>query len=323
MGALRLGLIGAGKHGSRYAKHAGEDVAGVELAAVCRRDPDAGRTLAAATGAAYHADYRDLITSPAVDAVVAVVPPVLHADIAAHACRAGKALLLEKPLAATLADARRIRDLVAGAGIRCMVAQTLRFNTVVRALAQRLDEIRPLVSIYLSQRFEPSSLGWLDRRAESGGGVALHTGVHSFDLLRLFSGHDVEEVRCETWRVLTQETEDNVVMTCRLGGGVRGAVMISRSTRSRAGLIELCGAGGQLVGDHALGYAHRITGWQRDPIALPPLAPTVREALDAFASALRTGQPFPVTVDDGLHAVAVVDACYRSAATGDRVRVER
>jgi predicted dehydrogenase len=322
MGVLRLGLIGAGKHGSRYVKHLTEDVAGVELVALCRRDPDRGRKQASAVGAAYHADYRDLIAAPGVDAVVAAVPPILHADIAAHACRAGKALLLEKPLAATLADARHIRDLVEAAGIRCMVAQTLRFNTVVRALVDRLDEIRPLVSIYLSQRFEPSSLGWLDRRAESGGGVALHTGVHSFDLLRLFSGREVEDVSCETWRVLTRETEDNVVMTCRLGGGVRGAVMISRSTRSRAGLIELCGAGGQLVGDHALGFAHRITGWQREPIALPPLAPTVREALSAFVSALRSGHPFPVTVDDGLRAVAVVDACYRSARTGDRVTVE-
>jgi predicted dehydrogenase len=263
-----------------------------------------------------------LIAAPDVDAVVAVVPPVLHADIAARACRAGKPLLLEKPLAPTLADGRRIRDLADAAGWRCMVAQTLRFNTVVRALLEQLDQIRPLVSIYLSQRFEPSTLAWLDRPAESGGGVALHTGVHSFDLLRLFSGQEVQTVACETWQVLTRETEDNVLMTCGLGGGVRGAVMISRSTRSRAGLIELCGAGGQLVGDHALGFAHRITGWQREPIPLPPMAPTVREALAAFVGALRTGQPFPVTVDDGLRAVAVVDACYRSAAAGTRVTVD-
>jgi predicted dehydrogenase len=116
--------------------------------------------------------------------------------------------------------------------------------------------------------------------------------------------------------VLTRETEDNCALTCRLSGGVRGAVLICRSTPSRAGLIELCGAGGQLVGDHALGFAYRVRGWQRDAIPLPPLAPTVRETLGAFVEALRTGREFPVTVEDGLRAVAVVDACYRSAAAG-------
>jgi len=320
--SMRLGLIGAGKHGSRYVKHIVEDLPDTVLAAICRRDEARGRAVAAATGAEYFANYPALIASPGVDAVVAVVPPVLHADVAEHACRAGKHLLLEKPLATTLAGARRIRDLVAGAGIRCMVAQTLRFNTVVLALLARLPEIAPLQSLYLSQRFEPSPLTWLDRRAESGGGVVLHTGIHCFDLLRLFTGREVREVTCDTWRVLTRETEDNVAMTCRLDGGLRAAVMISRSTESRSGLLELTGAAGQLVGDHALGFAYQVKDWQREPLILGPMAPTVRDALRAFVDALRTDREFPVTLDDGLRAVAVVDACYRSAESGRTVTVD-
>jgi predicted dehydrogenase len=319
---LRLGLIGAGKHGARYVRHIAEDVAGAALAAVCRRDAAEGRRLAEARGAAFHADYRDLIDAPDVEAVVAVVPASLHEDIAERACRAGKPLLIEKPLATTLAGARRIRDRVAASRVPCMVAHTLRFNTVVRELRTRLPEIAPLHTIYLSQRFEPSPLAWLDRPEESGGGVILQTGVHSYDLLRLFTGGEVREVWCQAWRDVTRRTEDNMLMTCRMDGDVRGMVSISRSSASRSGLIELAGARGQLVGDHALGFAYQIKGWTRTPLPLEDPAPTVREALRAFVDGVTRGTALPITPDDGVRAVAVADACYRAAAAATSVGVE-
>jgi predicted dehydrogenase len=319
---LGLGLIGAGKHGGRYAQHIAQDIPGVALRAICRRNRDEGETLAARHGAAYHADYHEVLARADVDAVVVAVPPTLHPAIAEAACAAGKHLLLEKPLAASLAEARHIRDLVTASRVRCMVAQTLRFNAVVQALRAAVESIAPLQFMYLSQRFEPSSLAWLDRKAESGGGIVLHTGVHSFDLLRFLSGREVDEVSCQTARVVTVETEDNFVASCRMRDPVlRAVVTNSRSTRSRNGLIELSGEGGQLVGDHAHGVAFAITGLERRPLPIGPMVPTVREAVRAFASALGAGTEFPVTLDDGLRAVAVVDACYRSAASGTPARV--
>lgn len=324
MKPLRIGLIGAGKHGSRYAKHIVEDLPQAKLAAICRRSRQEGEHIAATYGCRYCTDYRDLLADNRIDAVVVVVPPALHGAVVESACQAGKHILIEKPLAVSVAEARRIRECITRSGVRCMVAHTLRFNTVVQALKSHIPTIAPLHSLYLSQRFEPSPLPWLDRKTESGGGIVLHTGVHSFDLLRFLSGKEVEQVWCQTTRVFTSETEDNFLMTCRFSDPVlKGAVAGSRSTRSRSGLIELSGEHGQLLGDHAHGFAYLLRGLAHTPLPVEPPVHTVREVLRAFVSGLQQDAPFPISVEDGLCAVAIAEACYRSAFSGQPAEVER
>jgi predicted dehydrogenase len=320
---LRLGLIGAGKHGLRYARHIVDDVPEAGLAALCRRGRAEGEKAAAAFGCLWFDDFHRLIDHPGVDAVVSAVPPALHGAIVEAASRAGKPLLIEKPLAVSLAEARRIRDLVTAHGLPCMVAHTLRFNGVVQALRANLSEIAPLQTIYLSQRFEPSSLTWLDRRAEAGGGIALHTGVHSFDLLRYLSGLEVGQVWGTIDQRFTRETEDTFALLFRMrDGAVQGAVAGSRTTRGRNGLIELAGERGQFLGDHVHGFAYLLRGREHAALPVEENVPTVRDTVRAFVRALRDGTPFPITVEDGLRAVAVADACYRSAALGRPVDVE-
>jgi predicted dehydrogenase len=317
MTPLRIGLIGAGKHGSRYAKHIVEDVPQARLVAVCRRNRQEGELFAATYGCAYYADFRDLIAAPHVDAVIVVVPPAYHGKIVNEICRVGKPFLIEKPFAVSVAEGRQMRDLIGARQVRCMVAHTLRFNAVVQALKAHLPEITPLHSVYLSQRFEPSPLVWLDRRAESGGGIVLHTGVHSFDLLHVLTGDEVEEVWCQLAQVVTRETEDNFAMMCRMRDPLlHGAVLGSRSTASRSGLIELSGERGQLVGDHAHGFAYLISGNTRTELQVAPPVPTVRDTVQAFVTSLLNDEPFPITVNDGLRAVAIAEACYLSAQAG-------
>ena len=323
MQPLRIGLIGAGKHGSRYARHIAEDIPQAKLVGVCRRRKEEGEQLAAQYGCQYYADYRQLIAAPHIDAVVIVVPPYLHAAIVEAACRAGKHILIEKPLAISVAEAKRIQSLVEQSHSRCMVAHTLRFNAVVQALKAHIADIAPLHSVYLSQRFEPSPLKWLDHKAESGGGIILHTGVHSFDLLRFLSDSEVERVWCQTTTICTRETEDNFQMQCQFEPPLlKGAAAGSRSTHSRSGLIELSGANGQLVGDHAHGFAYLLQGMQRTSLSLTPPAHTVCRAVEAFVACVQNDMPFPITVEDGLRSVAIAEACYRSAESGQMVKVE-
>jgi predicted dehydrogenase len=80
--------------------------------------------------------------------------------------------------------------------------------------------------------------------------------------------------------------------------------------------MELAGARGHIVADHVRSEAWLTRGSERTPIPIVAPIPTVREALRAFVAALRDGTPMPITVDDGLRAVAIADACYRSAAQG-------
>jgi predicted dehydrogenase len=314
---LGIGLIGLGKHGSRYARHIGEDMPDAALVAVCRRNRTEGEKLAAAYRCAFHDDYRDLVANPRVEAVVLAVPPMLHPAIVEAACRAGKPLLVEKPLATSLAAARRIESLVSVSGVRAMVAHTLRFDSTVQTLQAHLPEIGPLHALYLSQRFEPTPLDWLDRRAESGGGIVLHTGVHSFDLLRFLTGCEVTRVWCRTAQIITREAEDSFAMTCQLSNpSLVAAIAGSRAMGSRSGLVELAGARGQLLADHVHGFVHLVQGPSRMTLSVPSPVPTVRETLGAFVRALREGTPFPISIEDGLRAVAIVDAAYRSAERG-------
>lgn len=324
MTPLGIGLVGVGKHGSRYARHIVGDLADdVRLVAVARRDEEQGRRQAAELGCRYHADLGDLVASPDVEAVIVVVPPTVHPRVceAVAACR--KPVLFEKPAAVSVAHARAMLAQLERAGVPAMVAQTLRYNSVVRAVRAQITSIGLVHALRLSQRFEPSPLGWIDDPKISGGGMILHTGVHSFDLVRLFSGREALSASCDAGHVTTEVTEDNWVAHLRLEGGALASLAGSRATRSRTGPIEVVGSGGLLQGDHVLGVASRVEGSVVTPLEVEPPVATVREIVRDFAAAVRTGRPVPIPFVEGARAVAMAEACYRSLRQGSAVEVER
>lgn len=310
---IRIGLIGAGKHGSRYALHIVRDLPDLRLVALARRDAEAGRQQAAEYGCRAYRDYREMIAAPDVDAVLAVVPPTLHPEIVEAAAAERKPVLLEKPAAVSVEAGLPMLRATRAAGIPVMVAQTLRYNGVVGALLQARDRIGPVHALRIAQYLEPSRPGWIDEPAVSGGGVTLHTGIHSFDLLRVLSGLEAERVVCEMSRVGTLNTEDNFSAVVRLRGGTLASIAASRATESRGGALELVGERGQLIGDHALNFVQLVQGLTSTPLAVPPPVSTVLEVLKDFAAALRRGGPMPIALDEGLRAVALAAACYRSA----------
>lgn len=312
MTSLRFGLIGLGAHGSRYARHlAAGDVPRASLSTVCRRDRERGAALARELGVSFRPDYREVLSDPAIDAVVIVLPPDLHPPVAREALAAGKAALIEKPLAPDAEGARGILQAARSSGLPAMVAQTLRFNHVVRALKERVADLGPLRLASLSQRFEPSTRAWLDRMA--GGGILRNTGVHSFDLLRFLTGLETEEALCFVQQAVTRETEDGFAAVLRLTGGALGIVENCRSTESRSGRIELVGEKGQLCGDHVHGTLLEVHGTAARSLPLPPAVPTVRECVAAFTAAVLDETPVPIPLEEGLRSIEIVDACRKSA----------
>jgi len=321
---LRVGLIGVGKHGSRYAKHIRDDLPEIDLIGLWRRNTDEGKRQARQYGCQYFHSYPNLISDESIDAVVVAIPPALNVSVCKEAAYRGKHILVEKPIATNVREAVRIRRAVSRHGIRLMVSQTLRFNAVIRAVKDHISQLGSLHSIHLSQRFEPSPLAWMDQTDLSGGGIVLHTGVHSFDLLRFLTQEEVDKVSCTINRVGTRETEDNfsAIMTFEKSH-IIASVMGSRGTKGRNGLIEVAGENGQLIGDHVHNYLYVVRGMERKPVKLGDPIPTVYEALRAFYDGLRREVPFPVTIEDGTMAVSIAEACYRSAETGRWKKVHR
>lgn len=320
-----MALVGAGRHGLRYAHHIVHDFPELSLVGLWRRNRTQAEEAASQLGCRAFDDYRELIAAPGVDVVVVAVPPALHPDIIEHAAHNRRAVMLEKPAAINLDAVGRIYRSVQAAGIPVMVTQTLRFNQVVKTFKQAIERIAPIHALRISQRFEPSRPGWVDQPELSGGGVMMLTGVHSFDMVRHLSGLEVDSCQCEISRSgTTTRTEDNFSAVLRMRGSqVLAAVSGSRATASRSGPIEIAGERGQLIGDHALNQAWIVEGTTATPLDVGAPLPTVRETIAAFIAALDAGGPMPVTLEDGLRAAAIARTCYEAAERGCRVDVPR
>src|SRR4029077_7489387 len=155
------------------------------------------------------------------------------------------------------------------------------------------------------------------RPEASGGGIVLHTGVHSFDLVRTLTGAEVARVWCRTAQAVTQRTEDNFLASLELvGSDTLGAVGGSRATAGRSGLVDIACRDAQVVADHQQHWLHTVVGLKRSPVDLGPAAQTVRGVVLAFAGLVLHGKQPPVAVEDGARAVLIAEACLRSAAAG-------
>ena len=319
---IRFGLIGLGVHGMRYARHIMRDIDGAELYAVCRQDPAQGAAFAREHNVRYYREYLDLLNDPRVQAVVVVVPTHLHERICSTAVMAGKAVLVEKPLAGNTREATNIIEATARSGGLLMVNHTLRFNTVVQALEAHLDEIGAIHTISMNQRLEPPQKEWMDDFARAGGGAILHTGIHMFDLLRYVSGDEVRQVYCEADRIVYEELEDTFVATMQLRRSkIRCVADAARYTEGRSGRIEIVGERGQLMGDHVHGYGMIIRGRKAVPLEISAPVNTVEQGLRAFLEAFRHDAAPPITAVDGYQAVEIAEACYESASAGSTIEI--
>src|SRR3989449_10047571 len=207
-GRFGIGVVGLGRHGSRYARHLLEGVPGCHLAAVSRRDVGAGRAFAEGPGLLFGPEWRELVGGKEVEAVVVVRPPGLNREICLAAVRAGKPLLIEKPLALTVADAQEMVRAAREAGIALMTAQTLRFTPVLARLRDRLAAVGPLEYLVLTMRAERPPHRWLGDPGQAGGGGLLEIGIHLLGLIRFLVGAEAVEVGADLARRHTGRVED-------------------------------------------------------------------------------------------------------------------
>lgn len=311
----RVGVIGAGKHGSRYARHLAQDVNGLGLAAISRRS-EQGRLLAETLSCRWHADWRQLVADPGVECVVAALPPVLNLEVALACAHAGKPLLLEKPMAVSVREAEQIRDAFDAHKVTLTIGQTLRYNRVIRMLRRQLADIAPLASFTVNQRLEPATLSWLDDPSSAGAGVSFHSAVHVFDALRFITGHEIVRVLARTRCVHSTLLEDHLLALVEMDNGVIGLVDCSKIGAARTGRFEFIGNGGQLQGDQVHHVGELIRGQQRTPLDPGEPVSTLVPLLEDWRDFLRGRQANPISPQEGLATVRVCEACLRSAATG-------
>jgi predicted dehydrogenase len=310
---LGIGLIGAGRHGSRYIHHLLHDLPGVSLAALCRKRIGEGLPSFSTTDIPVYGDYRALIADPTVEAVVVVTPPSLCPEICFEAVRARKPILIEKPLAPTGREARMMVAATEEAGLLLMTAQTLRFDSTILLLKEHLAEIGRLRYATFTSRIESKASAQVRSPIPGQRGALLEFGVHLLDLVPHLTGEEVVAVRCELDQLPSVAPDTTAIVQAQTVSGMQCLMDIARVAAGRVARTEWVGTQGQITADW---FHQRVSGVTGDSApfewAVQPQQ-TILATLRAFARAIETNSPPPITGRDGCRAVEVADACYRSA----------
>lgn len=309
---IKVGIIGIGRHGSRYALHIIHDISGLKLTAICRRSTE-GQKQAEKWNVRWHGDWRDLISNPEVDAVIAVTPPYINLAIAESCVIERKPILIEKPLAVNQSESSRILDMFRSAHVPLTVGHILRFNSTIKALRKELYRVGTVFLFSAHHRLEKLQQDWLDNPDMSGGGVMLHNAVHLFDALRFITGREVVRIRSSMFRRHTSNLEDLFTAQVEMEGGLVGIVDSGNVSESRSGRYEFIGSEGQLQGDHVQGFIEFIQGTKIERLPMDKPWPTIIPLLTRWRDYLQGKGPNPVTGEDGLAAVRICDACRQSA----------
>lgn len=242
---IRLAIIGTGGMAAAHAQNFAP-MKGVALTACCDEDAKKARAFAGTWNIPrWYVDYDDMLESEKLDAVSNVTVDVMHAPISLAAIARGLAVLCEKPLATTLADARRMRDAAARRGVVTHVNFSYRNSSGAQAAAALIQgggigRILHVEASFLQSwlvqdawgdwRTNPT-LTWRLSRAHGSAGVLGDIGCHIYDLTALLCG-DISEIDC------TLKTFDKGVKGNRIGPYVLDAndSFISRVTFASGGI---------------------------------------------------------------------------------------
>ncbi|HEY1787912.1 MAG TPA: Gfo/Idh/MocA family oxidoreductase [Verrucomicrobiae bacterium] len=274
---VRTALVGCGKVGHLHAA-ALKTLPASDFVAVCESNLERGRAFAQKYGVKFYATIDDLIASGTAEMITVATPHPLHAEPATKAAQAGLHVLVEKPLAASLADCDAILAAARrSGGLLGMICQRRFYEPCLR-IRRAIDEGKlgyPILGTV-------TMLGWRDAayyRSDSwrgtwcgeGGGVLVNQAPHQLDLLLWYMG-EIDEI-FGYWANLnhpTIEVEDTAVTVIRFKSGALGNVIVSNSQNPALyGKVTVHGSNGASVGVQTDGGAMFIAGMSN--ITEPPL----------------------------------------------------
>ena len=309
----------------------------------------AAAAFAAARGCAAEPGLDQLLARPDVDVVCVCVPSGLHAEVGVRAARAGKHLVVEKPIDVTLAAADRLIEAARAAGVALTVISQHRFDPGLIELKRLLGD-RVLGRLVLAEASTKwyrtqayyDSAGWRGTWTMDGGSL-MNQGIHYVDLLRWCMGPVTEVTAVCATQAHQVEVEDTALAIVGFGSGAVGTIL--SSTAAYPGFpqrLEITGTDGTVIvedgrivrrafgpragaseaggsaGTGALGALGALGG-AADPAAIE-VASHAAQIADLLA-AIEEGRAPAVDGQAGRDALEIVRAVYTSARTGAPVRL--
>ncbi|WP_340299122.1 MULTISPECIES: inositol 2-dehydrogenase [unclassified Roseobacter] len=325
---LKVGLLGAGRiagvHATAITSHPQS-----ELVAVSDFYPEAAEKLAAQYGTVARSTD-EIIADPAIDAVLIATSTDTHSDLMEAATRAGKAVLCEKPVDLSLERARACQNVVDATGRPVMIGFNRRFDTNFGALKAALagGEIGKAELLSITS-FDPAPppVAYI----KVSGGIFRDMMIHDFDMANFIMGSAPVSISATASSIVDSDIGaagdfDTAIVTLRYAGGE--LAVIKNSRRAVYGYdqrVELLGSKGLLQAQNMLentvvkSGTEGVTGAKPTYFFLERYMQAYKAEWSAFVAAITEGAALPVTLSDGVLALAMAEAATMSAKTGQPV----
>ncbi len=336
---LKVGLLGAGgiarQHGIAWESNAPRG----EIVAIADVSEARGRAIANQfTGgrARVYDGIEALFGDSEVEAVDICLPHHLHTEAILAAARAGKAILCEKPLCTSLADAARIGSVLRETGVVFMMAHNQLFQpsliearrllgagTLGRTYFLRSIETfqnRAALTGQISVPLPPGESPWAWRAdpARMGGGEVLDTGWHASYRLLALAGERPVEVQAMTGRFMLPgsdgESEDTGALQVRFASGAIGEILTTWAFATVGGWqFEVMGELGSIAGGKAQTW-HQVHAWPEPAEFTNETVHTFTAEVTHFLDVVQAGEPNLAPFETGARVLQLTTAAYRSVA---------
>ncbi len=336
--SLGVAVIGLGGYGINRVMPALARAHRCHVAAVVSGNPEKAGTVAAAYGLAddaiYSYDNFDAIAGDdRVEAVYVVLPSGLHADWTEKAFAAGKHVLCEKPMALTPAECERMIAAGKAANRELMIGYRCHFEPYnLRAMAlMREGAVGKIQHIETHQtyRMGPTSPAdnWRVVRSLAGGGPLEDYGIYGLQSALYLSGEMPTTITATTEQPAGDPRFAEIFATVRthleFPSGATADLLTSYDTAPGRNVADVTGSDGRLIMEPATGYSgqHMTLARNGNTETLDPGDPGVQfhRQCDHFADVIRDGVTQIAPGEMGLRDVRLIDAIYRSAASGQPV----
>ncbi len=300
---LKVGVAGVGVMGRNHARVL-SDIRDFDVTTIFDMDAVTAQGVADVYDAQAVTSVEAFVDA-GLDAAVVSTPNRTHADLTVALLEKGVHVLVEKPIAATVADARRMIDAAKANDRVLMVGQVERFNPAVEAVKRAIADEK-VISIQITRvgPFPP-------RMGEVG--VVIDLAVHDIDIIRHLTGSEVAEVQPQLARTRA-EREDTALLQFRMENGVIAHITTNWVTPYKVRTLQVATQGKFVVADLITRQVTEYFGQQPDgsyqtrAVNSWPNEPLKKE-LESFAHAIRTGEPPAVTGEDGLRNLEVALRC--------------
>lgn len=308
VGALRVGVVGAGVMGSNHARVLA-GMPGIALVGIVDPLP-AHRARAEEHVGCRTFEVLDQLLAAGVDAVTVAAPTHLHHDISLELIGRGIHVMVEKPVASTVEEGRAIVAAAREAGVTLMVGHVERFNPAVVAV-KRAIKGEDILSIAITR------VGPFPPRM-SNVGVVIDLAVHDIDLIRWFTESDIVDVQPQLASAMA-EREDIALLQFRTESGVLAHINTNWLTPFKARSVTVATRGKYVMGDLLTRQVTECFGFKPDGSYSMRHLPVghdepLRAELIAFVDAVRTGKPPAVTGDEGVASLEIAIRCLDTPA---------